>query len=68
LNHQNKLNELKGLSVTDNAEKSFNILATSLNILHNYFDGPKLFSDLYPVKFLDISARLFFQCTQRYAR
>jgi len=29
-----------------------------LNFLHNYFDGPtKLFSDLYLVKFSDISAK-----------
>jgi len=32
----------------NNAAKSFDILATSLNILHNHFDGlTKLFSDLY---------------------
>jgi len=24
----------------DDARKSFNILATSLSMLHNYFDGP----------------------------
>jgi len=37
------------LSVADdNAAKSFNILAISLNILSNYFDGPtKLFSNVY---------------------
>jgi len=30
------------------AAKSFDILATSLSILHNYFNGPtKLFPDLY---------------------
>ena len=41
--------------MNDNAVKSFDILGTSLNILHNYFDGlTKLFSDLYPIKFLDI--------------
>jgi len=33
------------------------VLATSLNVLsHNYFNGPKkLFSDLYPAKFLDFT-------------
>jgi len=32
-----------------------------LSVLHNYFDGPtKLFSDLYPAKFLDTSAKPFF--------
>jgi len=35
-------NKLEGLSVIDNTEKCFNILATSLNILHNYFDGPTI--------------------------
>jgi len=29
------------LSIVDNATKSFNILSTSLNILHNYFNDPK---------------------------
>jgi len=39
-----------------NAAKNFDILAISLNILYNYFDGlTKLFSDLYLAKFLDIS-------------
>jgi len=33
LNHQN--NYVKRLNVDDNAAKSFNILAISLNILHN---------------------------------
>jgi len=32
-----------------------------LNILHN-FDLTKLVSDLYLVKFLDISIKLFFPC------
>jgi len=34
--------------------KSFNILTTSLSVLHSYFDGPKtkLFLDLYLSKFL----------------
>jgi hypothetical protein len=37
-----------------------------LNIRHNYFDGPiKLFSDLYPAKYLDISTKLFFSCTYK---
>jgi len=34
-----------------------------LNFLHNYFGGPtKLFSDLYLLQFLDISAKSFFPC------
>jgi len=40
-----------------NAEK---ILATSLNVLHNYFNNSiKLFSDLYLIKFVDTSAKFF---------
>jgi len=39
------------------------ILATSLNVLHNYFyDLTKLFSDLYPAKFIDTLAKSFFSC------
>jgi len=35
------------LSVDDNAATNFNILATSLSVLHNYINGSsKLFSDL----------------------
>jgi len=35
------------LDIMSNAAKNFDILATSLNVLHNYFDSPtKLFSDL----------------------
>jgi len=33
-----------------NTAKSFDILATSSSVLHNYFEL-KLFSNLYPVKF-----------------
>jgi len=46
--------------------KIFDILANSLSIPHNYFDDlkskSKLFSDLYPAKFLDTSAKPFFPC------
>jgi len=50
LNPQN--NYVERLS-TDNMiilKKSFKIPACSLNVLHNYLDGPnkKLFSNLYP--------------------
>jgi len=46
-----------------NNVKTFDILAISLNILHNYFDSlTKLFSDPYLTKFLDTSAKLFFSC------
>jgi len=37
--HQNNYMKLYR-SVDDNAGKNFNILAISLNILFNYFDGP----------------------------
>jgi len=44
-----------------NATKNFDILAISLNVLHNYFNDPtKLFSDLYLAKFLDVSVKSFF--------
>jgi len=37
-----------------NIAKSFDILATNLSDLHNYFDSPtKLFLDLYLAKFLE---------------
>jgi len=42
------------------AVKSFDILTTSLSVLHNYFNGiTKLFSDLYLTKFLDILTKSF---------
>lgn len=38
----------------NNAPKSFDILATSLNVLHNYFNSlTKLFLNLYLAKFLN---------------
>jgi len=41
--------------------KNFDILATSLSILHNYFNSPtKLFLDLYLAEFLDTSTKSFF--------
>jgi len=47
-------------------KSSIDILATSLSVLHNYFDGPiKLFSDLYVAKFLNKSAKPFFPCRFR---
>jgi len=43
----------------NNGVRDFNIQATSLSILYNYFDSlTKLFSDLYLT--LDISAKSFF--------
>jgi len=53
----------------NNAAKNFDILATTLSILHNYFNNPtKLFSDLHLAKFLD--AKSFFSrlCTRKALR
>jgi len=36
-NHQNYI---ECLNVDDKVVKNFNILATNLNVVHNYFDGP----------------------------
>jgi len=61
LNHQN--NFVGILKILNNAAESFDILAISLSVLRNYFDGlTKLFSDLYPAKIWDLSAKLFFPC------
>jgi len=40
--------------------QKIDILATSLSVLHNYFDQQNYFSDLYPAKILDFSAKPFF--------
>jgi len=64
LNHQN--NNVGHSNIMSNIVKNFDILATSLSILHNYFDGLiKLFLDLYLAKFLDALAKLFFPCTTK---
>jgi len=58
-----KNNYVQRLSVDDNAEKSFNILAISLSTLHNYFDGPnKIIFRSVSSKFSDTLAKLFFPC------
>jgi len=49
LDHQN--NFVGTLKIMNNAANNFDILATNLSILHNYFSPTKLFSDLYPAKF-----------------
>jgi len=46
-----------------NIAKSFNILATSLNVLHILMVITKIFSVLYVVK--DISVKPFFPCISR---
>jgi len=45
LDHQN--NYVECLNVDDNAAKNLNILATSLNILHNYFDDKQNYFQMY---------------------
>jgi len=67
-----KLCLVERLSVADNVAKSFNILATSLSVPHNYFDGPNkiilrfLFNSdvikLDVAKFIDTSIKSFFPC------
>jgi len=43
----NRQNNLVGtLKIMSNAAKNFDIRATSLNVLHNYFDSSTKFSDL----------------------
>ena len=49
--HQNNCIEIS--SMISNAANNFNILTTSLLVLHNYFDPIKLFSNLYLVKVLN---------------
>jgi len=45
----------------NNAIKNFDILATSLNVLHNYFNSlTNYFSN--PANIFDLSAKPFFPC------
>jgi len=57
LDHQN--NFVGTLKIMNNAAKIFDILATSLSVLYNYFDSSNFFSDLYPAKILNLSAPFF---------
>jgi len=64
LNHQN--NYVERSNVKDDAIKSFDILAISLSILRNYFDGStKLFSHQFLAKFSDTLAKPFFPCVTK---
>jgi len=48
-------------SIMSHVAKNFDILATSLDILHNYFNGlTKLFLDPYVLKFLNTLAKPVF--------
>jgi len=60
LDHQNTF--VGTLKITSNAAKNFDILATGLSVLHNYFDSSTklLFLNLYSAKILNLSAKLFF--------
>jgi len=50
----------------NNGAKKFDVLATSLSVLHNYFDSStNFFSNLYPVKILDLLAKLIFSYMTR---
>jgi len=57
LDHQN--NFVGILKIMSNAAKNFDIRATSLSVLHNYFDSSTKFFYLYPVKILDLSVKFF---------
>jgi len=50
-----------------NAAKSFNIFATSLSVLHNYFNSSNkiIFKSKYLAKFLDTLTKLFFSCSDQ---
>jgi len=54
-------NNFGTLKIMSTAVNNFDILAVNL-ILHNYFDQQNYFSDLYPTKILDLSAKPFFSC------
>jgi len=55
LHHQNNCRTRRW-----HAAKNFNILATSLSVLYNYFDGPNKIIFRTSSKFLDTSAKPFF--------
>jgi len=62
LNHQN--NFVETLKTMSNVAKNFDSLATSLSVLHNYFDSSikLLFWSLCPAKILDLLVKPFFPC------
>jgi len=61
LNHQN--NFVGTLNIMNNAAKNFDVLATSLSVLIILIVQQNYFSDLYPTKILDLSAKPFFPST-----
>jgi len=49
-----------------NTAKKFDVLATSLSVLYNYFNSStNFFSNLYPVKILDLLAKSIFSYTRK---
>jgi len=50
------------LKIMSKAAKSFANLATSLSVLHNYFDNKITFLIRIETKILDFSAKSFFSC------
>jgi len=59
--YRSENNFVKILKIMTNATKNFDILATSLSVLHNYFDSStKFFLNLYPAKILDLSNKPVF--------
>jgi len=61
LDHQNNLVAILKI-IMSNAAKNFDILTTNfyINIL---IDQQNYFSDLYPARILNLSAKPFFPCT-----
>jgi len=62
LNHQD--NFVKNLKIMSNAAKNFDILATDLNDLYNYFDSltKNYFSNLAVSRILYLLTKPFFSC------
>jgi len=64
LDHQNNYIGISS-NLMSNAARNFDILAISLDVLHNYFDSLlKLFLGLYLPKFLDTSLQIFHANTE----
>jgi len=55
--HQNNITQIARML------KLFAALSLTLNILHNYFNGPKIIFGFHLAKFLDASAKPFFHIT-----
>jgi len=60
LNYQN--NYVKRSNWLREYQNFLHHCSSFLSVLHDYFNDPKLFSDLYLIKFFNISAKSFFSC------